>query len=105
MIQQMKRFVRNRLPGPSRRRADYRAVFCDIEEGRRVLHDLARVCGFLRPSHQGGGGEQTAFNDGMRNVILYILHQIDEPGDMTEFLDEHRRARQDYFNQQETHDA
>jgi hypothetical protein len=60
---------------------DFRFVFSS-EEGKRVLSHICRECGVLRPSFVPGEAlENTAFNDGMRNVALMILTALDETPD------------------------
>lgn len=57
---------------------DFRLVF-GSEEGKRVLSYICRECGVLRPSFVPGEAlENTAFNEGMRNVALMILTALDE---------------------------
>jgi|TARA_R110000787_G_scaffold270750_1_gene377767 hypothetical protein len=57
---------------------DFRFVFSS-EEGKRVLSHICRECGVLRPSFVPGEAlENTAFNEGMRNVALMILTALDE---------------------------
>lgn len=108
-IDRARAFIRDRLPGHRRRRADYRAIFRETEEGRRILHDLARMAGLYAPTFHPDP-HRAAMHDGMRNVVLYILHQIGEPdasgggggggGASGEggaaFLDQHLAARGDY---------
>ena len=49
---------------------DFKAVFSS-EQGKRVLSYICRECGVLRPSFVPGEAlENTAFNEGMRNVSL-----------------------------------
>lgn len=60
---------------------DFKFVFSS-EEGKRVLSHLCRECGVLRPSFVPGEAlENTAFNEGMRNVALMILTALDETPD------------------------
>jgi|TARA_R110000803_G_scaffold14164_2_gene39472 hypothetical protein len=60
---------------------DFRFVFSS-EEGKRVLSHICRECGVLRPSFVPGEAlENTAFNEGMRNVALMILTAMDETPD------------------------
>ena len=57
---------------------DFRFAFSS-EEGKRVLSHICRECGVLRPSFIPGEAlENTAFNEGMRNVALMILTALDE---------------------------
>jgi|TARA_R110000796_G_scaffold12207_1_gene40552 hypothetical protein len=57
---------------------DFKFVFSS-EEGKRVLSHICRECGVLRPSFVPGEAlENTAFNEGMRNVALMILTSLDE---------------------------
>jgi hypothetical protein len=60
---------------------DFKFVFSS-EEGKRVLSHICRECGVLRPSFVPGEAlENTAFNEGMRNVALMILTALDETPD------------------------
>jgi hypothetical protein len=60
---------------------DFLFVFSS-EEGKRVLSHICRECGVLRPSFVPGEAlENTAFNEGMRNVALMILTALDETPD------------------------
>ena len=57
---------------------DFQTVF-GSEQGKRVLSHICRECGVLRPSFVPGEAiENTAFNEGMRNVALMILTALDE---------------------------
>ncbi len=57
---------------------DFKFIFSS-EEGKRVLSHICRECGVLRPSFIPGEAlENTAFNEGMRNVALMILTALDE---------------------------
>jgi hypothetical protein len=57
---------------------DFQFVFSS-EEGKRVLSHICRECGVLRPSFIPGEAlENTAFNEGMRNVALMILTALEE---------------------------
>lgn len=57
---------------------DFKFIFSS-EEGKRVLSHICRECGVLRPSFIPGEAlENTAFNEGMRNVALMILTMLDE---------------------------
>lgn len=58
-----------------RRRDAYRAAFGGAS-GRTVLLDLTRFCGAFDSSHVRGNGTETAFNEGQRNVWLYIARQL-----------------------------
>jgi hypothetical protein len=57
---------------------DFKFIFSS-EEGKRVLSHICRECNVLRPSFVPGEAlENTAFNEGMRNVALMILTALDE---------------------------
>lgn len=45
------------------------------ESGKIVLQDLVRECGLLRNTYRGNS-EELLFNEGKRNVLLYILNNI-----------------------------
>ena len=57
---------------------DFKFIFSS-EEGKRVLSHICRECGVLRLSFIPGEAlENTAFNEGTRNVALMILTALDE---------------------------
>jgi hypothetical protein len=60
----------------NRRRQLFRAAFAS-KEGRPVLLDLARFCGAFDTSYSPSDSHETAFREGMRNVWLYIVRQLE----------------------------
>lgn len=60
---------------------DYQIAF-STDEGRRVLHDLMQMGNMLKPSFikdkQTGkvDSHEMAFNEGMRNLVLFIFHRL-----------------------------
>lgn len=58
---------------------DYRKVFLDVD-GKRVLLDLLQYCGVLRPVHVKGDIEESARNEGRREVGLMLLDILDVRG-------------------------
>ena len=52
----------------------YRRLF-DTDDGKKVITDLERVCGFMTSSvcEQAPNPYQTAFSEGKRRVFLRIL--------------------------------
>lgn len=63
----------------------------DSEEGKIVLNELVRECGFLRNSYRGNTDE-LVFNEGKRNVLLFILSIINV--DLPTLLDTLEKGRQ-----------
>lgn len=45
------------------------------ESGKIVLQELVRECGLLKNTYRGNS-EELLFNEGKRNVLLYILNNI-----------------------------
>lgn len=61
------------------------------EEGKIVLAELVKECGMLRNSFRGNTDE-LLFNEGKRNVLLYILAIINV--DLPSLLDNLEKERQ-----------
>lgn len=57
-------------------RQAYRDVF-NGPSGVKVFNDLFNWCGGFAPSHVRGDPYETAFNEGMRNVLLRIVNFTD----------------------------
>ncbi len=55
--------------------ADYQATF-KTPHGRRVFRDLLKKTGFMELNYAPGDPYATAFNEGGRNVTLYIAKQL-----------------------------
>jgi len=58
----------------------YKNVF-NSEDGTAVLEDLKKFCGYERISFTIGGKSEpytTMFYEGCRNVIIYILSQVNK---------------------------
>jgi hypothetical protein len=53
----------------------YKSSFDGIY-GKKVLFDLMKESGFLSPAHTVGDPYTTAYNDGKRSVLLFILKQL-----------------------------
>lgn len=53
----------------------YKAVFTSAQ-GDIVLRDLMIQCGLLSVSHVSGDSHDTAFNEGKRAVVLFILERL-----------------------------
>ena len=60
-----------RTPDP----ATYYAVFENTDLGERILIELKGLF-FDRPSYEKGDQYQTAFNEGQRSVLDFILRKI-----------------------------
>lgn len=62
----------------------YRRVFGrdDLSrDGRLILDDLALYCGLRRTGFVPGAPDQTAFNEGQRDVLLHLLSLAEMPPD------------------------
>lgn len=55
---------------------DYQIVF-STDEGQRVLQDLMQYGHMLSPSFSKDNSHETAFREGMRNIVLFILNRLD----------------------------
>jgi len=67
----------NSHPGKKNYRAtdryrDFRRVFLDTDEGRRVLHEIFSFCGMFQPIRNLETNE-VFFREGERNVALKIM--------------------------------
>lgn len=63
----------------------YKDVF-ETDKGQEVLRDLEVFCGYNRISHVPGDACTTAYNEGMRRVVLRIISFLKE--DRKEDLEE-----------------
>ena len=62
----------------------YRRVFGRVDRGRDarlILDDLALYCGLRRTGFVPGAPDQTAFNEGQRDVLLHLLSLAEGPAD------------------------
>jgi hypothetical protein len=55
---------------------DYQTIF-NSEEGKRVLLDLIEQGFVLRPTQVPGSEIESFVNEGKRNIVLYILAQME----------------------------
>lgn len=55
--------------------ADYQTTF-KTPHGKRVLRDLLKKTGFMELNYSPGDPYATAFNEGGRNVALYITKRM-----------------------------
>lgn len=78
-----------------RQRADTRAVL-DSPEGRRVVWRMLERAGIFRSSFTGNSST-TVFNEGMRNLGLMLMSDINEacPEKYLVMLNESRQRRED----------
>lgn len=51
---------------------DYQKVF-GSERGKKVLRHMMRISGFLSTSHVNNDPYSTAFNEGMRSMVIQII--------------------------------
>ncbi len=54
---------------------EFRRLFLESEEGRRVLHEILRQCGVNKVATAPGpvDSHRVCFNDGMRNIGLMLI--------------------------------
>ncbi len=94
------------------RRSDYRTTF-GSDDGERVLLDLLDQCNFFASSYkrdEGNTANETIFQEGRRNVVLYILQQINPEGDAIDRIMAYQATMAEYaaklkYPKQETRDA
>lgn len=57
---------------------EFRRLFLESEEGLRVLHEILRQCGVNKVATAPGpvDSHRVCFNDGMRNVGLWLIGTI-----------------------------
>ena len=53
----------------------------DSRDARLILDDLALYCGLRRTGFVPGAPDQTAFNEGQRDVLLHLLSMAEVPAD------------------------
>lgn len=53
----------------------YKNVF-STPEGKEVLLDILKACGFHKLSYDENASHQTAFNEGARSVALRLVHTL-----------------------------
>ena len=59
------------------RHRDFRRVFLDSEQGKRVLYEVLAWSGMFRPSAQGNyDTNETFFHEGQRDVALKIMFTV-----------------------------
>ena len=69
---------------------DYKKVF-DSPEGKSVLYDLMRHSSFLKPTYVTSDPMASDRNEGMRELFLYILYQVElDPNDVLETIRENK---------------
>ena len=57
------------------RHRDYLDTF-STEQGKRVLDDLMKQSGVMRPAHVVGDSHESAYMEGQRQVVLSILDKL-----------------------------
>ena len=77
------------------KKSDYCGVFSS-GSGAKVLRDLMLEFHFVAGTHIPGDPYETAFREGERNVILYILSKMERLGEPQHLLKEIEDARSDY---------
>jgi len=56
----------------------YRMVFVDTKSGEKVLDDLVDFAGLAQSSHVPNDPTTTAFAEGCKRTVLYILERLNE---------------------------
>ena len=65
---------------------DYKKVFSS-EEGQTVLYDLMGRSNFLMPTHVPNDPHASDRNEGMRELFLYIIYQVEaNPSEILETI-------------------
>ena len=62
------------------RRALYKSVF-NTPDGEKIQRDLMLLCHMTEPTYQPGDSHDTAYREGMRAVMLQILHMTADRSD------------------------
>ena len=55
----------------------YKQVF-ESDDGKKVLEDLEKRCGFHTTTHIKGDSHESAFLEGTRSVILFIKNMLNK---------------------------
>jgi hypothetical protein len=66
---------------------DYRICFSS-EQGGRVLKDLEKVLHLFEPTYHPADSHETAFREGERNALLYILSMAKLPEEREKIVEE-----------------
>lgn len=66
---------------------DYRVTF-GSEQGQRVFNDLVTRFHLFEPTYHPGDVYETAFREGERNALLYILSRVKLPDEREKFIKE-----------------
>jgi len=76
----------------------FKSVFA-TEDGTTVLYDLMEKGYFLGSTLDKKGDQYaTARNEGMRELVVYILHQIGrDPAKIMNFINTQKQHQEDYF--------
>ena len=68
----------------------YKRTF-QSNHGTEVLNDLMDKCGYFSSSFVPNDAYGTAYNEGMRSVLLYIVSKMNlKPDDIRELYTEHK---------------
>jgi hypothetical protein len=76
---------------------DYKNTFSS-EEGKRVLYDILRYGNILATSHHPGVSDETAFQEGRRDMALYIFRKLKtDEKKLIEILDKGEEYERDSY--------
>ncbi len=68
----------------------YRSVFGTVK-GKEILHDLIEKCGLYKTSYVPRDAQGTAFNEGMRSMIMYVIAKLElKPDDVRDLYSEQK---------------
>ena len=78
---------------------DYQNVF-NSEKGQIVLYDLMKRGYFLTPTSDDRGDSHSHRNEGMREIILYILEMLEKDSkEILEIYKTESKRDEEYFNE------
>jgi len=79
----------------------YKETF-GTQNGKKVLFDLVKRSGFFAPAHVEGDPYSTHYNDGRRQVALYILKKLETDIDkLLALIKEGEKHEQELLNDYE----
>lgn len=75
----------------------YKRLF-DSDDGKKVLHDLCNKYHMLGPTvRKGDTGNDVFIREGARQVILYLLHQVNY--DINSYIENQSKYRMEIENE------
>lgn len=76
----------------------YEKTFSDLD-GQRVLFDLMNECGLLSSSQFTGDPYETAFREGKRYALLYILKKLEtDPQKLRELIEKKQGEERNVYS-------